>query len=81
MAMSFGVQMAHHEEPQVSSHLLASIPHGTYVEAFHPARDPVYWRLLGNRPDTSSGTFALPTAPGLGWELDEEFIKEFRVDG
>lgn len=80
MALSFGVEMAHHEEAQVSSHLLASIPHGTFVEAFHPARDPIYWRMLGNRPDTSDGTFRLPEGSGLGWELDEEFIQEFRAD-
>ena len=80
MAMSFGVEMAHHEEPQVSSHLLASIPHGTYVECFHPARDPIFWRMLGNRPELTKGVFALPTGPGLGWELDKAFVDEYRAD-
>jgi L-alanine-DL-glutamate epimerase-like enolase superfamily enzyme len=80
LALSFGVEMAHHEEAQVSSHLLASIPHGTYVEAFHPTRDPIFWRMLGNRPDIADGSFALPSAPGYGWQLDEGFIEDFRAD-
>ena len=49
-AHTLGVAMAHHEEPQVASHLLASIPHGTYVECFHPDRDPIWWNLVANRP-------------------------------
>src|SRR5262245_30025809 len=37
-----GVEMAHHEEPQIAQQLLAGVPHGTYVECFaDPARDPV----------------------------------------
>ena len=80
MAMSFGVEMAHHEEAHLSSHLLSSIPHGTYAEAFHPERDPIFWRILGNRPELRDGLFKLPDAPGLGWELDESFIAEFRAD-
>jgi D-galactarolactone cycloisomerase len=80
MAMSFGVEMGHHEEPQVSSHLLASIPHGTYVECFHPSRDPIYWRMLGNRPELRDGMFHLPSGPGFGWHLDETFVGEFRAD-
>ena len=80
MAMSFGVEMAHHEEAHLSSHLLASIPHGTYAEAFHPERDPIFWRMLANRPELENGLFKLPDGPGLGWELDEGFIAEFRAD-
>src|SRR6202008_1493063 len=28
------VRMAHHEESQISQHLLAGVPHGTYAECF-----------------------------------------------
>ena len=80
MAMCFGVEMAHHEEAQVSSHLLASVPHSTFVEAFHPARDPIFWRMLGNRPELVDGLFRLPEGAGFGWELDEAFVQEFRAD-
>jgi D-galactarolactone cycloisomerase len=74
-----GIAMAHHEEPQVASHLLAAIPHGTYVECFHPDRDPIWWNLVANRPPLVDGTIELPTLPGLGWELDEEYLRAHAV--
>ncbi len=80
LAASFDVQLGHHEEAQVASHLLASQPHGTYVEAFSPARDPVFWQMIENRPALVDGEFPLPHGPGLGWVLDEGFIEKHRVD-
>lgn len=80
MAAIFGVEMAHHEEPQVALHLLASIPHGTFVEVFTPARDPIFWNLLANRPEASSTSFPVMDAPGFGWELDEAYINRYKVD-
>ena len=60
MATAFGVQMGHHEEPQMAAHLLAAIPHGTYVECFHPDRDPFWWNLVANRPEPVGGEVPLP---------------------
>jgi len=79
MALAFDVKMAHHEEPQVASHLLASIPHGTFVECFHPDRDPIWWNLISNRPRLVDGLLELAGAPGLGWELDADFLEAHRV--
>jgi L-alanine-DL-glutamate epimerase-like enolase superfamily enzyme len=80
LAASFDVQLGHHEEAQVSSHLLASQPHGTFVEAFSPARDPIFWQMIENRPELVGGQFPLSDRPGLGWVLDEAFIDRYRVD-
>ncbi|MEQ8716863.1 MAG: mandelate racemase/muconate lactonizing enzyme family protein [Acidimicrobiales bacterium] len=80
LAYSFGVEMGHHEEAQVASHLLASIPHGTYVEAFDRERDPIFWEMLANRPALEDGQFILPDGPGFGWELDQDFIEHHRAD-
>lgn len=79
VAHTYSVELGHHEEPQIALHLLASQPHGTYVEVFHPSRDPIWWNLISNRPELVDGNFAAPTRPGLGWELDEEFIEHHRV--
>ena len=79
LASVYGVSMAHHEEPQVSAHLLASIPHGTYVECFHPDRDPIWWNLVANRPALKDGQLRLSERPGLGWELDDDYIEAHRV--
>jgi L-alanine-DL-glutamate epimerase-like enolase superfamily enzyme len=78
-ALAFDVRMAHHEEPQISSHLLASIPHGTYAECFEPDRDPIWWGLIANRPALRDGMLELSDRPGLGWELDEDFIARHTV--
>jgi L-alanine-DL-glutamate epimerase-like enolase superfamily enzyme len=64
---------------QVASHLLASIPHGTFVECFHPDRDPIWWKLVANRPPLVDGMLELGDAPGLDWELDPDFIEAHRV--
>ena len=79
MATVYDVRMAHHEEAHVAAHLLASIPHGTYLEYFHPQRDPIWHNLIANRPALSKGHIALPPGPGLGWELDEDYIAKYRV--
>ena len=79
MASVYDVKMAHHEEAQVSAHLLASIPHGTYVEYFHPDRDPIWHNLLANRPALRDGHIQLNDNPGLGWELDRDYIKKYRI--
>ena len=75
----FGVQMAHHEEPQIAAHLLAAIPHGTYVECFHPERDPIFWGIIGNRPAIKDGIYPVPSGSGFGLELDRDFIARYRV--
>lgn len=75
----FGVQMAHHEEPQIAAHLLAAIPHGTYVECFHPERDPIFWGIIGNRPPIKDGIYPVPSGSGFGLELDRDFIARYRV--
>jgi L-alanine-DL-glutamate epimerase-like enolase superfamily enzyme len=79
MALAFDVAMGHHEEPQVAAHLLGSVPNGTFVECFDPDRDPIWWNLIANRPALSGGQLALPTDPGLGWELDGDYIERYRV--
>ncbi len=78
-ALAFDVAMAHHEEPQIASHLLASIPHGTFLEVFSADRDPIWWNLVANRPPIVDGRLTLPSGPGLGWELDADYIEAHRV--
>ena len=75
----YSVELAHHEEPHVAAHLLASQRHGTYVEVFHPDRDPIWWQMISNRPQLVEGCMSLPAEPGFGWRLDSEFIEHYRV--
>jgi D-galactarolactone cycloisomerase len=78
-SMTFGILMGHHEEPQVASHLLCSIPNGTFVECFHPDRDPIWWNLVANRPKLINGKLTLSNRPGFGWEIDEHYVAKYRV--
>jgi L-alanine-DL-glutamate epimerase-like enolase superfamily enzyme len=80
IALAYDVQMGHHEEPHVAAHLLASQPHGTYAECFHPDRDPLWWNLIANRPEAVDGWIELSDRPGLGWELDGDYIERYRLD-
>jgi len=79
IAHTYGVAVGHHEEPQVSTHLVASQPHGAVVECFHPKRDPFWWNLIANRPALVGGELQLSDAPGLGWELNWDYIEQHRV--
>ncbi len=79
VAGTYGVAVGHHEEPQVSAHLVASQPHGTVAECFHPDRDPFWWNLIANRPALEGGKLLLSDDPGFGWQLDTDYIERHRV--
>ncbi|HKA45407.1 MAG TPA: mandelate racemase/muconate lactonizing enzyme family protein [Burkholderiales bacterium] len=75
-----GVQMAHHEESQISQQLLAGVPHGTYVECFaDPERDPVWQTMWANRPPVKDGMMAVSKGPGFGIQLDWKMIEKYRI--
>jgi L-alanine-DL-glutamate epimerase-like enolase superfamily enzyme len=80
LAAAFGVQLGHHEEPQISSHLLASVPDHTFVECFDEERDPFFWRLSDMPSRVSGGTYALPERPGFGIALDWDYVRAHTVD-
>lgn len=79
IAASYDVEMGHHEEPQVSTHLIASQAHGTFSECFHPDRDPFWWNMIANRPPLVAGELTLSDRPGLGWDLNWDYIDQYRV--
>ena len=81
MCAVFGVQMAHHEEPQIAMQILSAIPHGTYVECFpDPDRDPIWANLILNRPTIKNGVIEIPPGGGFGLELDWKMIEKYRLN-
>lgn len=80
LADAFGVQMGHHEEPQIAAQLLAAVPNGTYLEVFHNDRDPLFYELVANRSVIQGGMYRVPDGPGFGVELDQAAIKRHRID-
>jgi L-alanine-DL-glutamate epimerase-like enolase superfamily enzyme len=80
LCQTAGVQMAHHEESQISRQLLAGVPHGTYVECFaDPERDPVWQTMWANRPRVKDGFMEVSRDPGLGIQLDWNMIEKYRI--
>ncbi len=81
LATLYDVEMAHHEEYQIALHLFAAIPHGTYAECFaNPEVGPLYPHLILNKK-VRDGYLYLPDKPGLGWELNEAFIRDHTYPG
>jgi D-arabinonate dehydratase len=80
MAACFGVQMGHHGEPVVGSHLLAAVENGTYVETHHPDRDPIFHGMVVGRGDIVGGDYVMPSKPGWGVEFDEAFVARHRIN-
>ncbi len=79
MSATFGVQLGHHEEPQVSAHLLASVADHTFVECFDEERDPLFWNISDFPTRISGGRYTLPSGPGLGLELDWDYIRAHQI--
>jgi len=74
-----GIDMAHHEEAQIATHLLAAVPHGTYAECFaDPQRDPVWQKMWVNRPPIRDGIMQVAQGAGFGIELDEAMVRKYR---
>jgi L-alanine-DL-glutamate epimerase-like enolase superfamily enzyme len=80
LCAAYGVQMGHHEEPQVSSHLLASVPDHTFVECFDEERDPFFWKLTDMSTRIHDGRYRLSSGPGFGIEFNWDYVRAHTVD-
>jgi L-rhamnonate dehydratase len=63
-------------------HFQAATVNAPYVEMFHPAlfESPLRRDLVRPEPEIHDGKIPLPTAPGLGVELDEAAVLRYRVE-
>jgi len=80
LCAAFGVELGHHEEPQIAAHLLASVPDHTFVECFDEERDPFFWHLSDLSTRFGDGRYRLPERPGFGIELDWDYVGRYTVD-
>lgn len=76
---AFGIKMAHHEEAQISAHLLGSVAHGSFVECFHHDRDPFFWDIQTEARPLKDGYYTISDKPGFGIELDRAYVAKYRV--
>ena len=80
LCAAFGVQLGHHEEPQVSSHLLASRAgphlHGVLRRGARPVLLAPHGHVHAGR---RMAAIACPEAPGFGIDLDWDYVRAHTV--
>lgn len=76
---AYGVRIGHHEEPQVASHLLASVAGHEFLECFDEERDPFFWNLTDLSDGFRDGAYDLPDRPGFGIAIDWEYVGAHQV--
>jgi D-arabinonate dehydratase len=75
-----GIKMMHHEESVLTCQLLATVPHGLFVDCFpDPNRDPIWDKLWINRPKVADGYIDVPTGPGFDIKLDWDMVERYRL--
>jgi L-alanine-DL-glutamate epimerase-like enolase superfamily enzyme len=78
---AYHVRLAPHGAsfPEINSHLVAAFPHGESVPATTPGQPPEVWARLYTDFAIRDGRVQLTDRPGLGLELNEEFLAHHRV--
>ena len=75
-ASGHDVLMAPHHDPQIHGHLVAAVENGALLEVFpDPIRDPLWPGLFSVQPEILAGEVLLSDRPGLGIELDWDFVE------
>ncbi|PZP40546.1 MAG: mandelate racemase/muconate lactonizing enzyme family protein [Azospirillum brasilense] len=82
LAHCHNVGVMAHLEPQVGLMMSAGVPNGGHAEVMLPWRDPFFYRLIGNQPvrPFENGHYRVPTGPGWGMVLDEDYLQAVRCD-
>ncbi len=82
LANCFGVRVMQHLEPQFGLMMSAGVPNGFFGEVMLPWRDPFFYRLIANQPKEpfKEGFYTLPTEPGWGMVVDEDYLRSVRID-
>lgn len=82
LANSFGVKVMQHLEPQFGLMMSAGVSNGFYGEVMLPWRDPFFYRLIANQSEQpfKDGIYTLPTEPGWGMIIDEDYLQSVRID-
>ena len=80
LALERGVSIAPHGCQELQLPLAAAIPHGEFLEYYPVAVDPIRAEMFLPRmlPD-SDGFVTVPDRPGIGFELNMEFLNRYKV--
>ena len=80
LAAERGVSIAPHGCQELQLPLVASIPHGEFLEIYPVAVDPLRSEMFQPllKPDTD-GYVTVPDRPGIGYELNMDLLNRYRV--
>jgi len=78
LASAYHVPMAPHGDHLVHLHLVAAVPNGLTVESY-PEMHASLDRFVSTM-EVVDGMASVPKGPGLGWELDWDFIERHTVE-
>ena len=82
LAEAFHLPVAPHgaQYPDINCHLAAAVPNGLIVPACPSCEPSQIWSRLYDPPfQVQDGRIALTEKPGLGLELDQDFVERYRV--
>ena len=56
------------------------MPNGLYTDCFpDPNRDPIWDKMILNRPNVADGYIDVPQGPGFDIKLDWDAVKKFTI--
>jgi L-alanine-DL-glutamate epimerase-like enolase superfamily enzyme len=81
LAAGYGVTMCPHWFHDVHAHLVAATPNARFVEFFIDAQVLNFRRLIDTQLQYDEGDLLLPQTPGLGFDFDEQAVKQYALEG
>jgi L-alanine-DL-glutamate epimerase-like enolase superfamily enzyme len=82
LAQAFDVPISPHgaQYPDINCHLMAAVPNSLIMSACPESESYQIWSRMYNPPlKVENGHIAMREQPGLGLELDWEFVERHRV--
>lgn len=82
LAQAYHLPVAPHgaQYPDINSHLIAAVPNGLIVSACPECESNQIWSRMYDPPfQVEDGHIAMTERPGLGLELDQDFIERYRI--
>ena len=78
-ADAFGLTVCPHWFHDLHVHLVASAPNARYVEYFLDDQVLNFHRLVNRQLEFRDGQLVVPTAPGLGFEFDDDAVQRYAL--
>jgi L-alanine-DL-glutamate epimerase-like enolase superfamily enzyme len=80
LAQAHDLDVAPHGTQDIHIHLAAAIPNGLLLEFYRETNDPLWGRIYRNTLRLNDdGTTSPPDVPGIGVEVDQKVIDEYRI--